>query len=225
MKSVNGVQVGDTLEEILTREHTALLVVDVKNDLVCSDGWFAQNGKDASHIQRVLPAIIELVALTRSTGVPILFIEQTTLPKRRSDSPAWLHFTTKDRCLRTDHNLDGSWGQQPVDDLDVRPDEIRVCKLRQSAFLGTSLDAMLRAQCIASVLICRTVTHGCVQATTTDASFHDYYAVLTEDGVGSTSEVLHHNALAFRQSRYEVTNVPALRKPWSDNRSATRGNI
>ncbi len=225
MKTVNGVQVWDTLEEILAPAHSALLVVDVQNDLVRSDGWFAHNGKDVAHIQRVLPAIVELVAVARSAGVPIFFIEQTTLPDNRSDSPAWLHFKTRDGRVRTDYNLDGSWGQQTVEELGVRPDELRVRKFRPSAFLGTSLDAMLRAQGVASVLICGTVTQGCVQATTMDASFHDYYTVLAQDCVGSTSEPLHENALTFLRSRYEVTDVPALRTLWPDNRSALRGDI
>ena len=218
MKTVNGVEIYSTVEEILDRSHCALLVVDVQNDLVRSDGWFPQNGKPVDHIQRVLPNVVELVDAARETDVPIFFIEQTTMPNNASDSKAWLYFKTRDGRTRTDYNMDGSWGQQTVDELKVQPHEIRVRKFRPSAFLGTSLEAMLRARGIESVLVCGTVTQGCVQATVTDASFHDFYTVFAHDCVGSTNEALHENALVFLKSRYDSVDVTAVRRIW------TRGN-
>jgi hypothetical protein len=44
MKNVNGVQIFSELAEIVDPAHTALLVVDVQNDLVLPEGWFARNG-------------------------------------------------------------------------------------------------------------------------------------------------------------------------------------
>src|SRR5690348_8461269 len=143
MKTVNGLQVYDEIHEIAAPQHTALIVVDVQNDCVRPDGWFARNGKDVSNIQPVLPRIIELVQAAREAGVLVIFIEQTTLPENGSDSPAWLHFKTRDGRTRTDYTLDGSWGQQTIDDLKVGPDDIRVRKFRPSAFHGTSLDKIL----------------------------------------------------------------------------------
>ena len=45
MKTINGVEVLDTLDEILRPAHTALLVVDVQNDFCHPDGHFAKYGK------------------------------------------------------------------------------------------------------------------------------------------------------------------------------------
>lgn len=81
MRTVNGVKVLDVLEEIVNPAHTALLVVDVQNDCVRPDGWFARNGKDVSHIQQILSRIIRLVESARAAGILVVFTEQTTCQK------------------------------------------------------------------------------------------------------------------------------------------------
>lgn len=215
MKTVNGVDVYDGLEEIVEPEHTALIVVDVQNDCVAPDGWFAQQGKDVAHIQTVLPRIVRLVEAARAAGVFVVFVEQTTLPANGSDSPAWLYFKTRDGRVRTDYTLDGSWGQQTIDELKVGPDDVRVRKFRPSAFHGTSLDKILRAHGITSVVTCGVVTQGCVQATTMDASFHDYYTVFASDCIGGFTPALHDNALTFLDSRYDSADVATLTSLWA----------
>lgn len=214
MKYVNGVEVFDSLDEILRPEHTALLVVDVQNDCVDPEGWFARNGKDVSAVQPVLRRISELVAAARAAGALVVFIEQTTLPANGSDSPAWLYFKTRDGRTRTDYTLEGSWGQRTIDALKVGPDEIRVRKFRPSAFHGTSLDKILRAHGVVSVLTCGVVTQGCLQATTMDASFHDYYTVVAADCVAGYSPQLHDGALTFLSSRYDTVGVDEVSALW-----------
>lgn len=214
MKTVNGVEVFSELDEILAPEHTALIVVDVQNDCVRPDGWFAANGKDVGGIQPVLPRIVELVEAARRNGVFVVFIEQTTLPDNASDGPAWLYFKTRDGRTRTDYTLDGSWGQETIAELKVTDHDVRVRKFRPSAFHGTSLDKILRAHGVKSVVTCGVVTQGCVQATTMDASFHDYYTVLAADCVASYSPQLHENAVTFLTSRYDSVTGADLGRLW-----------
>lgn len=218
MKTVNGVEVLDDLSEILAPEHTALVVVDVQNDCVRPDGWFAEQGRDVAGIQEVVPKVVALVEAARNAGVLVVFIEQTTLPANGSDSPAWLYFKTRDGRSRTDYTLDGSWGQQTIDELAVRSDEIRVRKFRPSAFHGTSLDKILRAHGVVSVVTCGVITQGCVQATTMDASFHDYYTVVASDCIGSFSPALHDNAMTFLGSRYDSADLETLATMWATSR-------
>jgi nicotinamidase-related amidase len=222
MRTVNGVEVYDTLDELVRPEHTALLVIDVQNDCVHPDGWFAQNGKDVSDIQPVLPRIVELVEAARAAGVLVVFIQQTTLSDNRSDPPAWLHFKTRDGRTRTDYTLAGSWGQQVIDELAVGPDDIRIPKFRPSAFHGTPLDDVLKANGIESVVTCGVVSQGCVQATTMDASFHDYYTVFARDCVAGYSRALHDNAMTFLGSRYEAADLAALTKVWANPTAEAR---
>lgn len=215
MKTVQGVEVFSELGEIVRPEHTALLVVDVQNDGVLPEGWFARNGKDVNGVLDIVPRVRRLVLAARAAGVLPVFIEQTTLPGNASDPPAWLYFKTRDGRERADYTLRGSWGQRTVDALEVRPDDLRIEKFRPSAFHGTALDTVLRARAIRSVVVCGTITQGCVQATTMDASFHDYYCVVAEDAVQSYSQELHANALRFLASRYDTATVDELERLWA----------
>jgi nicotinamidase-related amidase len=215
MKNVNGVDVFSELGEIVDPGHTALLVVDMQNDGVLPAGWFAQNGKDVEHVLSIVDPVRDLIAAARSAGVTPIFIEQTTLPGNRSDPPAWLYFKTRDGRERTDYTLEGSWGQQTMEAVGIRPDDIRVRKFRPSSFHETTLHTLLQTMGTKTTLVCGTITQGCVQATMQDASFHNYYAVLVEDCVQSYNQQLHENALTFLRSRYDTVESSKLEKLWA----------
>lgn len=204
MKTVNGVILFSELGEIVRPEHTALLVVDMQNDMCRSDGWMASNGRDVAAITSMVPRLIALLESARLARVHVVYVQQTTLPGNASDSPAWLYFKTRDGRTRTDYTLDGAPGHRILDELAPRPGETIVKKFRPSAFHETSLDLLLRAAGIESVVVCGVITQGCVLATLLDASFHGYYTVLAEDCVQSYDQEQHENALRFARSRYDV---------------------
>jgi nicotinamidase-related amidase len=210
MRRVNGVDVLTELGELVAPAHTALLVVDVQNDMCREDGWMARHGRDVGRIGQMLPRLTTLLTDGREAGVKIVFVQQTTLPANASDSPAWLYFKTRDGRTETDYTLDGTWGEALVDELGARPEEVRVKKHRPSAFHGTNLELVLAAAGIRSVVVCGVITQGCVLATVLDASFHDYYVVLAEDCVQSFDQAQHENALGFLRSRYDVETTDTI---------------
>jgi len=210
MRVVSGVEVFSELGELVVPAHTAVLVVDVQNDMCRDDGWMARHGRDVSRIGEMIPRLTALLAGARAAGVKVVFVQQTTLPANGSDSPAWIYFKTRDGRAETDYTLDGTWGQELLDELEVRPTEARVKKNRPSAFHRTNLDLLLGAAGIRSVVVAGVITQGCVLATLLDASFNDYYAVLAEDCVQSFDQAQHENALRFARSRYDVATGEAI---------------
>ena len=214
MRELGGVSFFDRVEEILDPRHTALVVVDMQQDFCSPEGHFARAGRDVSRIAAIVPAIANLVGTARSLGVPVVHIMQTTLANHASDSPAWMYFKTRDGKA-PNYTMDGSWGQEIVPELAPDPGEPVVKKHRPSAFYLTDLDLILRNRGIATVAICGCITQGCVQATTMDASFHDYYSVLIKDCVQSTNQELHENALKFLGSRYDLVTSEELARIWS----------
>jgi nicotinamidase-related amidase len=89
-----------------------------------------------------------------------------------------------------------------------------VKKHRSSAFVHTNLDKILRVNGIETVIVCGVVTQGCVESTVRDASFYDYYVVLVEDCVATTSHQLHEASLLVMKSRYDVVAAEALISFW-----------
>ena len=72
-----------------------------------------------------------------------------------------------------------------MDELAPRRGELSVRKRRYSAFTGTDLDLLLRAQRIRSIICCGVSTNACVE-TTARAGFElDYYIVVPPDACGS----------------------------------------
>ena len=214
MRTVNGREIYSTIEEILAPAHTALVIVDMQNDMCHPEGWFSQQGRDGGPIRSVVPQIARLLEAARSAGALPVFIEQTTLPGNLSDPPGWLYFKTRDGRARTDYTLEDTWGQEVLRELSPRADEPIVKKNRPSAFHDTNLDIVLRSCGIESVLITGCVTQGCVLATTLGASFSGYYTVLARDSVQSHNQHQHEIALQFLGSRYDLVGHDEVIRVW-----------
>jgi nicotinamidase-related amidase len=93
---------------------------------------------------------------------------------------------------------EGSWGAdwfgalRPADSAS----ELVVTKHRYSAFWDTEIDLLLRVNGITSVVVCGTITSGCVESTARDAYFLNYRVVLPGDACASYARARHDNALA-----------------------------
>jgi ureidoacrylate peracid hydrolase len=222
VKAIAGIQFYDRLDEILDPAHSALLVVDMQNDFCSSNGHFARHGKSVIGLQSIVQPIARLLEYAREKHIHVLHTQQTTARGLASDSPAWLYFKTRDG-KSPDYTLDGSWGHQFVDELRPLPSESVIRKFRPSAFLGTDLDQQLRAAGVETLVVAGCLTQGCVMATVMDASFHDFYGVVVEDCVQSTSQEQHANALRFLRSRYDVLPASDVVRAWSARTPADLG--
>lgn len=214
MKESAGVRFYDRLDEILEPAHTALLIVDMQNDFCSPGGHFARHGRDVARIDPVVPGIRRLLAAASAAGLLVVYTRQTTLPGLASDTPAWVYFKTRDG-KSPDYTMSGSWGADFIETLQPGPDVVVVEKHRPSAFHRTNMDQVLRSHGVETVVVAGCLTQGCVQATVTDASYHDYYAVVVEDCVQSTSGPLHENALTFLRSRYDVVPADEVIRAWT----------
>jgi ureidoacrylate peracid hydrolase len=215
MRELFGKQVLETDAEVLAPAHTALVVVDMQNDFGHPEGHFAAAGAFVEPVGRVLPAVVALVEEARDHGVLVVWIQQTTLPEGRSDSPAWLGFKSRHADeFDTAYTLDGSWGQRFLEPLAPGAGEPIVKKFRSSAFTHTTLDAVLRCNGIESVVVCGCMTEGCVESTARDAGFHDYYVAVAEDAIGSNTPAFHDASLTVMRSHFRVRPTSALVEAW-----------
>ena len=214
MRQINGMDVLDTLEEMIDIRHTSLICVDVQNDFCHGDGHFARHGKPMEMIQDRLGTMVSLVAAAQRSGVPVAFIQQATLPHNQSDSPSWLRFKTRDGKSSA-YTLHGSWGWRLVDGLEPAGNDWVVEKFRPDAFHGTALDLLLRARGIKSTVIVGATTEGCVESTIRAASYHDYYVVVVEDAVASPNADLHEGSMRLFRNRYPLACAAEVEAVWA----------
>lgn len=204
-----------SLEEILAPAHTALLIIDMQNDLLHPDGAYARNGEDVSLTRAVVAPITTLVESARRTGALVVYTVNTTLPDGRSDSPAWSYFKNYSRPdLAGNYTIDGTWGHRIVAELAPRSDEPVVRKHRSDAFIATDLDLILRSNGIQTVVAAGVVTNGCVESSIRHAAFLDYYTAIAADCCASTSQRMHDLAIELLRARHDICSAKEISGIW-----------
>jgi len=216
MRTIDGIEVLDTLEEFVDPRHAAVLVVDMQNDFCHPDGLYAQAGKDIDATVASVPGTVDFVQAAQARGVLCVFVGQQTLPHHLSDSPAWLRFKCRDG-KSPQYTLKGSWGARFVDGLTPTARDLVIEKFRPDAFLRTPTDGLLRARGIQSLIVLGTSTEGCVESTVRGGSYHDYYMVVVRDLVTSPNALLHEGSMRLMEARYHVADAAEIRAIWDES--------
>jgi nicotinamidase-related amidase len=204
------------LAQMVVPQDTALVLVDMCNDFVDPRGKTATlANRPLDHARSVIPAQQRLLAAARAAQVDVIHIIHSTLPDHGSDSGPWLEARSRATFSVPDICLEGTWGQQVIDELAPAPGERIVRKHRYSGFAGTDLDLILRSSGYATVVIAGVSTNVCVESTARDAFSLDYYVVIPEDACASWSRPLHEASIESAGHRYAtVTSVDAIAGLW-----------
>jgi len=164
----------------------ALILVDVQGDFESDDGIegipVMPGGPEA------LERILALTAAARSSGVPVIFIQEvhkTTLVDfgRELDGDEQIH------CLEDDPTTALAEGLEP------EPEEYLIQKRRYSGFFATELLLVLRSLKIDTVVLVGGLTDVCIHYTAVDAHQHDFYIRVVTDCVLGSSQAAHDAAL------------------------------
>lgn len=193
-----------TLEQQSDPGLSALVIVDMINDLCHPDGIAAKN-RDLLPVKAIIPRIQALVTSAKRAAIPVIYVLHTTLPGRVSNSGPWT--AAREMALRSapDLGLDGSWGQAVIDELKPAPGDPLIKKFRYSAFRSTPLDRLLRSRGRQSAVFTGVSTNVCVMASAHDALELDYYSIIVEDAMASWDMDLHFAALKMFRARYGLT--------------------
>ncbi len=189
------------LEERVHRDTCALLVIDVQNDFCHPQGAGQQRGKGLLGLDRMIPNLEQLIEQARIAEIPVIFIR--TEHDTKTDSPAWLGRYSRERVSYSPSCRTGSWGAEFYQ-LSPQPDEIVITKHRYSAFVGTSLEVVLKSLGRSSLLFTGVVTNVCVESSLRDAVNHDYYATLIEDCCAAHAPEDHEGTIRNVQKQFGV---------------------
>lgn len=174
----------------LTPGRTALVVIDMQNDFLSPDGWYAKSGVDIAHMQAAIAPTQGLVAAARAAGATVIWTQHGFRDGTDAGVFAGLRPFLKDGGLRK-----GSWGYEIAPEMDVRPEDWIIEKSRLSGFYGTNLDIVLRGLDADATVIAGVLTNQCVKATAVDANYRDYKPIVVAEATGTTLPHLHDPAL------------------------------
>ena len=169
---------------------TCVLLIDLQNDFLHPDGWYARSGVDISHMRRVIEPSQRLLREARAAGLPVVWTRHGYRDARDAGPFLELRPFLAEGGLRL-----GTWGFELYEELEPAEDDWIVEKNRLSAFFNTKLELVLRAVQAETILIGGVLTNQCVAATSKDAMFRDLKPIVVEECTGTTLPHLHEPAL------------------------------
>lgn len=185
--------------------HSALLVMDVQNGIV---ERFASNTE-------ILRPLQSAVQAARAHTIPVIFVRVALRPGYVDVSPNNQSFSAlKERggMLETDE------ATQIWDGVKPKAGEVVVVKRRVSAFAGSGIDVLLRAQGIDTLILTGIATSGVVLSTLRYAADQDFQLTVLSDACLDADPEVHRVLLEKvfpRQARvltvqqWEETLAPA----------------
>jgi ureidoacrylate peracid hydrolase len=162
-------------------EKTALIIVDLQNDFLASDGAYSRGGAtNPSALE--LPLRVARVAKAVKAGGGLVIASQFTLwPDAKGEPMISAHLKALRPFLKKGDFAPGSKGQANVDEIMPYVD-VSVCKVAYSAFFNTQLDWILKHAGIEHLALCGIVTNGGVASTLRDAHLREYHNTVLSDG-------------------------------------------
>jgi len=156
----------------------ALLVIDMLNDFVKGSGALP-----APNAEALVPEINGVIGEFRGRKEPIIF----ACDSHEEDDEEFK--------LWPSHSVEGTWGAEIVEGLDVRHGDTVVKKTRYSAFFRTNLEQVLEELGVDTVCLAGLLTDICVLHTAADAAMRDLKIVVLKECTMALDNNRHEWAL------------------------------
>ncbi|HLJ11496.1 MAG TPA: isochorismatase family cysteine hydrolase [Planctomycetaceae bacterium] len=214
MIRVHGIDVLDTPQELLDPARTAVVVIDMQNEIVSNGGGYAKHGYDVSPIQAIVPTIGRLLDAARQCEIPVIyteFVHRDRFGACLMDGPnTFLHR----RAEWISDVTEGTWAAATVDELAPRPGETVLAKSRASALCHTGLEGLLKDRGIDCVLLVGCLSDGCVLKTAIDMTHHGFYAMVVSDAVASMNPESHRLGLDYLALKVPIFTSAEVLAVW-----------
>lgn len=158
---------------------TAVMVVDMQREFVeIEDAPFYNK-----HAKDIIPDIKRLLNVARESQIPIVYVVE----RHRADGTDFGLELEKG----PKHCIEGSGGEEIVDELRPKESDYVLTKRRYSAFYMTDLEILLKGLRIDTIVLTGGATNCCLRATAEDAFFRDYHVILPKECVIGTEAKAH----------------------------------
>ena len=177
----------------IDKGHTALLAMDLQNDIVHENGAFKDFGFAAMVKQNdVLAKSARLLNAARRSGVQVIYVSvkfRPGYPERSANERLW------EALIQANAVTEGTWGAEIHESVTPRDGESVVVKRGVSAFYGSDLSLLLATGGIKTLLLSGVATNFVVEGTAREAMDRGYDVVIVGDCCASMSQEAHDAAL------------------------------
>ncbi len=177
----------------IDKRHTALLVMDLNNDLIHPDGAFKDFGfAKMVADNNVLGKTNELLAAARGAGVTVIYVSvkfRPGYPERPANAGLW------EAIHGANALVEGTWGAEIHEQVAPQEGEIVVTKRGASAFAASDLDQILRTGRIGTLILAGVATNFVVEGTARQACDMGFNTIIVGDCCASVSQEAHDSSL------------------------------
>ena len=181
----------------------ALVIQDMQNDVVMDGGAFASSGSPAHcREQNAIPNVARLADQCRAKGIPVIhvwFLVEPGAPGLTLNAPLFEGVAESKAVVR------GTWGAEPVTGLEPKPGDHVVTKMRMSAWEGTTLETVLKAEKRDIVIVTGAWTNMSIEHTARTGADKGYVMIVPEDGCSTMNADWHRASID-----YALRNVAAV---------------
>jgi nicotinamidase-related amidase len=192
-------------EPVLTRDKTALLVIDMQYRSAHPDFGMCAKLREAGfeealeyyrgRLAVIVPNIRRLQNAFRAAGMEVIHVRiQSMTADGRDRSPSH---------KKLGHAGDpSSRDAEILDELKPLGDELVFNKTAGSVFLSTNITYVLRNMGIENLVVVGVVTTGCVHTAATDGADLGFHVVIVEDGCAAILPEIHQNSIRILRDVY-----------------------
>jgi len=180
---------------------SAVVVIDLANDFVFPGGVIADAGGPDYQVraQAILPVLARLLEAARRQGVTVVY---ATDAHREGDL---------ELAKWPPHAMKGTWQADIAPAVAPRPGDLVIEKQTYSPFVGTDIDAQLRARGITTLYVTGLHTDCCARHTSGDAFQRGYDLVWVTDALQAFTEEAHRQGLEYFKAWYATDAQRQLR--------------
>jgi len=187
----------------LEADRCALVIQDMQNDVVMDGGAFAASGApDHCRAQNAIPNAARLAERCRALGIPVIHVWFVVPPGAKGltlNAPLFEGVIDGNALVR------GTWGAAPVDRLPAHRGDHVVEKMRMSAWEGTTLETILKAEGRDVIIQCGAWTNMSIEHTARTGADKGYVMVIPEDACATMNADWHRASVD-----YALQNVSAV---------------
>lgn len=187
----------------LDTSRCALIIQDMQNDVVMDGGAFADSGSPQHcREQNAIENARRLAEHCRAIGVPVIHVWFEVDNAGRGMT---LNAPLFENTMQANALVKGSWGAQPVPGLEAQVGDHVVSKSRMSAWEGTSLETVLKAEGRDTIIETGAWTNMSIEHTARTGADKGYIMIVPEDACSTMNADWHRASID-----YALQNVAAV---------------
>ncbi|MCC6304825.1 MAG: isochorismatase family protein [Rhodobacteraceae bacterium] len=185
----------------------ALIIQDMQNDVVAEGGAFADSGSPRHcREQDAIAHARALADCARARGIPVIHVWFVVPPGARGMT---LNAPLFENVLESKAMVRGTWGAAPVAGLEPQPGDHVVEKMRMSAWEGTNLETVLRAEGRDIVIVTGAWTNMSIEHTARTGADKGYVMVVPEDACSTMNADWHRASIDYALQNVALVTTTA----------------